>query len=452
MRDQGVAIEARARRKWTVVLSVAVALIGLVVPSLASAATVELTPGQTAQFDTNLAVPPLPPKLDFAFVFDTTGTMSGEVSNAKFGATSFFNAVRADSADSMFGVASFEDYPYSTFGNSAGMDPDSPYRRNTDLTASLGTWQTAVNSLSIRNGGDAPEAQVPAMDAAMTGSALTWPTGSTAAGQGISFRDGVPHVIALVSDGSFHNDSTGSDAYNFTAPTYAQTLAALAAKDVRVIAADSSGLPDEADMLGIAADTNGIHTRFNTNGTALYDGIFNVSQSPGITKALHLLTWPVTRQLSCDPLQASIDSSSWASVAGSAMLPYTETISAPPQLSVADLPASGTVDCVVDFLWDGLKIAEQHTDVHVTLPTPDTQITKGPKKKTKKKKATFEFSSTVAGSTFECKLDDGPFEPCTSPHDVKAKKGKHSFEVRATAGGQTDPTPATDSWKVKKKK
>jgi len=84
---------------------------------------------------------------------------------------------------------------------------------------------------------------------------------------------------------------------------------------------------------------------------------------------------------------------------------------------------------------------------------PDTQITDGPKSKTKKKTATFEFTSTEPGSTFECKLDDGQFQPCTSPHDVKAKKGKHTFEVRARdAAGNVDPTPAEQSWTVKKKK
>ncbi len=84
---------------------------------------------------------------------------------------------------------------------------------------------------------------------------------------------------------------------------------------------------------------------------------------------------------------------------------------------------------------------------------PDTTITDGPKSKTKKKTATFSFTSTEAGSTFECKLDDGNFEPCTSPKDVKVKKGKHTFEVRAKdAAGNVDPTPASQSWKVKKKK
>ena len=85
---------------------------------------------------------------------------------------------------------------------------------------------------------------------------------------------------------------------------------------------------------------------------------------------------------------------------------------------------------------------------------PDTTITEGPKKKSKKKAAEFGFSSSEPGSTFECNLDDNfGFVPCTSPEDVKVGKGKHTFQVRATdAAGNTDPTPATQTWTVKKKK
>ncbi len=87
------------------------------------------------------------------------------------------------------------------------------------------------------------------------------------------------------------------------------------------------------------------------------------------------------------------------------------------------------------------------------LGAPETTITKGPKDKTKKKRARFEFTSSEPGSTFECSLDNRAFATCTSPHTVKVKKGKHSFAVRAKdQAGETDPTPATDSWKRKKKK
>jgi hypothetical protein len=84
---------------------------------------------------------------------------------------------------------------------------------------------------------------------------------------------------------------------------------------------------------------------------------------------------------------------------------------------------------------------------------PDTTITGQPKAKTKKKSATFSFTSSEAGSTFECSLNGAPFTSCTSPLTVKGKKGKNNFKVRATdSAGNVDPTPASVDWKVKKKK
>jgi Thrombospondin type 3 repeat len=84
---------------------------------------------------------------------------------------------------------------------------------------------------------------------------------------------------------------------------------------------------------------------------------------------------------------------------------------------------------------------------------PDTQITQRPKKKTRKRRATFAFTSSEPGSTFECKLDGRQFAPCSSPLTVKVKLGKHSFQVRARdAAGNVDGSPATDTWKVKKKR
>ena len=83
----------------------------------------------------------------------------------------------------------------------------------------------------------------------------------------------------------------------------------------------------------------------------------------------------------------------------------------------------------------------------------DTRIDKGPKKKTRKKRATFEFSSPSAGATFECEVDGGKaFTPCTSPFTTKVKKGKHTFKVRAVLGGVPDGSPAEYKWRVKKKR
>ncbi len=85
---------------------------------------------------------------------------------------------------------------------------------------------------------------------------------------------------------------------------------------------------------------------------------------------------------------------------------------------------------------------------------PDTTIDKGPKKKTKSKKATFAFSSNEPGSTFTCTVDKKPAAPCTSPLKLKRlKKGEHTFSVFATdAASNADATPAAYKWKVKKKR
>ncbi len=81
---------------------------------------------------------------------------------------------------------------------------------------------------------------------------------------------------------------------------------------------------------------------------------------------------------------------------------------------------------------------------------PDTSITQEPPATTTETSATFAFSSTETGSTFECKLDTGPWAACTSPKTYTGLSvASHTFSVRATdAAGNTDDTPATDTWTV----
>jgi hypothetical protein len=81
---------------------------------------------------------------------------------------------------------------------------------------------------------------------------------------------------------------------------------------------------------------------------------------------------------------------------------------------------------------------------------PNTVIKSGPKGKTHKRKATFRFTSTEPGSTFQCKLDGKPWKPCKSPKTYKGlKEGKHVFKVKATdAAGNVDPTPAKRIWRI----
>jgi hypothetical protein len=82
---------------------------------------------------------------------------------------------------------------------------------------------------------------------------------------------------------------------------------------------------------------------------------------------------------------------------------------------------------------------------------PDTTITAGPGEGSTIANASpaFEFSSTPAGLTFECKVDAGAFTSCASPKQVgPLANGPHTFAVRAVNGGSVDPTPPTRSFTV----
>jgi hypothetical protein len=64
--------------------------------------------------------------------------------------------------------------------------------------------------------------------------------------------------------------------------------------------------------------------------------------------------------------------------------------------------------------------------------------------------AMFEFSSTEAGSSFECRVDGGVYLQCSSPHTLLGvEDGTHTFEVRAVdSASNVDPTPASRTWTV----
>ncbi len=86
----------------------------------------------------------------------------------------------------------------------------------------------------------------------------------------------------------------------------------------------------------------------------------------------------------------------------------------------------------------------------VDTAAPDTEIFGGPAGTTNSSSASFSFSSTEESSSFECKLDSGGWESCSSPKVVAGlSDGSHALSVRATdAAGNTDPSAATRSFSV----
>lgn len=88
---------------------------------------------------------------------------------------------------------------------------------------------------------------------------------------------------------------------------------------------------------------------------------------------------------------------------------------------------------------------------------PETTITKRPRRRLKtserKKRVKFKFTSSEPGSIFRCEMDDRHGVGCKSPYKKRITKGRHSFEVQAIdAAGIADPTPATATFKLKRKR
>jgi hypothetical protein len=82
---------------------------------------------------------------------------------------------------------------------------------------------------------------------------------------------------------------------------------------------------------------------------------------------------------------------------------------------------------------------------------PDTAIVNGPSGITSATGGSFAFTSDQPVATFECSLDGAAFAACSSPLAIgPLGEGSHLFAVRAVAGGQVDPTPASRSWMIRR--
>jgi MYXO-CTERM domain-containing protein len=86
----------------------------------------------------------------------------------------------------------------------------------------------------------------------------------------------------------------------------------------------------------------------------------------------------------------------------------------------------------------------------IDATAPDTTFTSTPPNLGNQSTATFTFTSSEAGATFECQLDTASYAPCTSPtsHSNLAE-GQHTFRVRARdAAGNVDSSPASHTWTI----
>jgi len=207
------------------------------------------------------------PSMDVFFLMDTTGSMSGEITNLKNSlSATIIPQVQTLLADTQFGVGQFDDFPL----NGNGGLPDQPFFLTQAITSNAVLAQNAVNTYTAGGGGDTPESNLEAIYQAATGEGLTGPSptsvpaNNTGVG-GVGFRADSMPVIVPISDAASHapgeTGPAGCD-LSYAAPvlgiahTRAQTKTALDNICARVVGVTSiQGCDSLLDMNDLATHT-----------------------------------------------------------------------------------------------------------------------------------------------------------------------------------------------------
>lgn len=274
-------------------------------------------PKDVLKFSTNIQ------KVDVAFVMDTTGSMSGSITNLKTSLTSVVVPGLAAKIPSVgMAVVDHRDWGDSWVVN---------VRQKITTTTSL--VNTAVGAMAAGGGGDYAEAQIAALDYVVTGNAngaipkVTPPAGSFGA---VEFRPGAVPVVVLITDAPWHDPSGTA--------TQAGVTTAYKAKNVKFVNVNvgSKGGVAQANTLSDATASNLLPAAFagkctagqcctGYKGAAIapdaaggrcrlnFDGGGGDGVSDSIVTAIQAIsvgsTYDITAQLSNDPTNKAKDGS-----------------------------------------------------------------------------------------------------------------------------------------------
>ena len=107
--------------------------------------------------------------VDIAFVIDTTGSMYSSIESVKSAAVQLVNDVSARTSAARFALVDYRDFPDRT-----GDPGDYPAKLDQDFTSSATTINTAIQGLSLGDGGDWPETMFSGINRAFD---LSWRPG-----------------------------------------------------------------------------------------------------------------------------------------------------------------------------------------------------------------------------------------------------------------------------------
>jgi hypothetical protein len=122
---------------------------------------------------------------------------------------------------------------------------------------------------------------------------------------------------------------------------------------------------------------------------------------------------------------------------------YAALADGPHTFAVRATDAAGNVSSPASYTWSIDTVPRDTT-------APETTIASAPAAATTSTSASFVFSASESGSSFECKLDEGAWAACVSPRELSGlEPGAYSFQVRAIdAAGNVDQSPASYAWTV----
>jgi len=324
---------------------------------------VVLAPGDSTTIDKDVSVPDYPDKLDLMLMIDTTGSYDADLPVITGLAPGIFTGVTANIPDSQFALASFRDFPLIPWGGPS----DYPYNFDLDFTTTEATWTNAISLLIAGGGSDGPESQYYALQQAANET---------------SWRDDATGVIAITTDASFHLPEDGPCSFpnppcdgsyyygDAGGPSRDDSIAALAAKNIKVIAIKAPGSGGEMDDLASA-----------TGGSVQTTGSTSAEIADAILGAFEELTFNVTADASnCDPtiLDISYAPEVYEDVTAGTTVELEETVAVNPDIDPADIPEDLVYCCDIDFKADDTVIGTQELCVQIDLVAIDIKPTSCP--------------------------------------------------------------------------
>lgn len=211
---------------------------------------------------------------DVLFLVDVTGSMGGVIEGLQTELRSrLAPALRDAIPDVRIGVASFGDFPVDPYGGPG----DFPYRTLQPMTTDVGAVDRAIGRLVAMGGGDGPESKVEALYQAATGAGIRTTTGTPAVyvppascPEGTfghpCFRPGVLPLVFAFTDVNTHNGPGGLDPYDpallrAMPATYAQAIAALNERNMKVVTFWSAASAIHPSVLQLGRDTGTVDAR-----------------------------------------------------------------------------------------------------------------------------------------------------------------------------------------------